>query len=508
MAGETKLKLIVDDACRSSARLAIGDGEPSVCESIYFDNAKLDLSRSRVELCLRRSAGQVVQVLTMRAQNDNVFARVSHELKLSDLEPNIEHARSFLPASIGQTISRSRLRPRFRASTDRISHFITNKDCIANISFDQGVMETPRRAEPISEIGLELKSGRLDAFAKECLSILDKVPAALLVECNASRGYRLVSGNPARAVRSNRVMVVPQTPLPQAIRHILRQGLQQFLDNHPAVTLEGEAESIHQMRVGMRRLRSAIRMFSPVLCVNEISVALASVRALFAKLGDVREADVFLQETLPQIGEAGLGDRLEAVLRDEIEIFRRGAYGDAREVLMSPDFARLAVRLNGWVEAGNWLKAEQPVDALLTERAAEDFAGPRVRRLYANLLRCGAKAEHGTLNDWHRARIAAKRLRYGGEALFGVLDPKIDAGQFAKRIGRLQTLLGRLNDLEAAALLLDRVRPTVKGANRRNFEAAQQYCRGWSAATARGLIARAKDAMQDLNGPELAQSFS
>jgi triphosphatase len=502
MAGETKLKLVVDEECRPSARRALGAEKPSRCESIYFDTAKLDLSQNRVELCLRRSAGQVVQALTMRAQNDNVFACVSHEIALSDLQPNIDHARAFLPASVGQAISRSALKPRFRASTNRISRFITNKDCIANITFDQGTMKAPRGTEPISEIGLELQSGRLDAFAKECLSFLDQVPAGILVEGNAARGYRLVSGEPARAARLKRIVVPPQTPLPEAILRILRHGLQHFLDNHPAVTLSGEAESIHQMRVGMRRLRSAIRMFSPVLCLEGTTALFASLRVLFAKLGDVREADVFVQETLPQIGEAGLGERLEAVLRTEIEAFRRKAYHDVREALMSPDFARAVVRLNEWVETGNWLKADQPVDALLAERAAEDFAVPRVTRLYAKLIRCGARAEQGSLNDWHRARIAAKRLRYGGEPLFGALAPKIDAGQFAKQISRLQTLLGKLNDLESVASLFARVRPAVKAANRHDFEAAEQFCRGWSGATAVALVARAKEATRNLNGPE------
>jgi CHAD domain-containing protein len=48
----------------------------------------------------------------------------------------------------------------------------------------------------------------------------------------------------------------------------------------------------------MRRLRSAIRMFRPVLCLEEARIALEALRGLFAKLGEVRDADVFLSETL------------------------------------------------------------------------------------------------------------------------------------------------------------------------------------------------------------------
>ena len=76
------------------------------------------------------------------------------------------------------------------------------------------------------------------------------------------------------------------------------------------------------MRVALRRLRSAIRMFSPVLRIEGANGVLEAQKALFSKLGELREADVFIRETLPSLTRTGLTARLEAVLVGEITVYR------------------------------------------------------------------------------------------------------------------------------------------------------------------------------------------
>ena len=421
MSGQTEIKLVVDEGCKSKVLVGLdgGAGKPSTYEGIYFDTDNLDLRHRRITLCLRLDGGRITQKIKVRATNDNIFACHSHELALTDLQPNVDHARAFLPAGVRDAISLSRLKPQFRINVSRMSHLHANDACITRVALDEGIIDAPGRREVLSEIELKLKSGGLDFYSKACLSFLDRVPAAIIVESKGARGYRLLSGELPQPSWADRITVPSRTLLPEAILNILRHGFQHFLDNHPAVTLNGEPESIHQMRVGIRRLRSAIRMFRPVLRLEEGKSLLEELRALFATLGDVRGADVFLCETLPAISEAGLGDRLESVLREEISAFREAAYGQVRGALASPNFARLIVQFNEWIEAGRWLKSDQPIDALLLERTAEDFAVPRIASLYAKLLKHGSKAQHGTYGEWHRARIAAKRLRYGGEPLYG-----------------------------------------------------------------------------------------
>jgi CHAD domain-containing protein len=358
----------------------------------------------------------------------------------------------------------------------------------------------------ISEVEFKLKGGRLQSYTQECLSFLAEVPAALLVESKAARGYRLAAGELPHAVGAPHLEVPWNLPLPEAILRIFRHGFQHFLDNYPAVTLAGEPEGIHQMRVAMRRLLSAIRMFAPILRLEDANELFTALKASFTHLGEVREADVFIGETLPSLAAAGLGTTFDAVLGREIAAFRAAAYRRARGELSSANFARLVVQLNDWIESRNWLKAERPIDALLIERAAEDFAVPRIRALHAKLLKQGAKARCGTLDDWHRTRIAAKKLRYAGEPLFQALAPKIDTERLSKQLSRLQNSLGRLNDLQTITPFLARVRPHVQGRSRRNFEAAEHFCRGWSGAAATNLVHHAEEAMRGFEKIELDAS--
>jgi CHAD domain-containing protein len=420
-----------------------------------------------------------------------------HEIVLSDLEPNLNHARTVLPPNIRDVILGAVLKPRFCTKFSRISDQFANNSCFTQTSFDEGYIVATNRSESICEVEFKLGKGSRSSFTNDCVSFLNRTPAALLTESKAERGYRLALGELPQPVNAPHISIPSTLSLPEAILRILRHSFQHFLDNHPGVTLSGVPESIHQMRVALRRLRSAVRVFGPVLHLEGANVLLEDLKTLFFKLGEVREADVFIGETLPTLTQAGLGARLESVLLREISAFRERAYCGVRGDLTSPEVACLVVQLNEWFESGSWLKADRPIDALLIERSIEEFAAPRIRAMFFKLLRQGYKARLGTLEDWHRARITAKKLKYAGEPLFGSLAPKVDTERLSKQLRRLQNALGRLNDLQTLPLLLARVRPSVRPAGRRSFEAAEQFCRGWSAAAAAFLIGRAEDAMKE-----------
>jgi len=496
---ETEIKFALKSGY-NLARVVEGIGEngcePDTYEGIYFDTDNFDLKCHRAELSVQNKNGHWVQKIKVRPASGSVLTRQCHEIELSDLQPNPDPARSVLPPPVRAAIAQATLKPRFRTRFSRISYQWANDSSATRTLLDEGHIEADGRSELISEVELKLKGGQLASYSDECLSLLRRAPASLLVEGKASRGYRLASGELPRGVNATHVSISGDVPLPEAILRVFRHSFQHFLDNHPAVTLTGTPESIHQMRVSLRRLRSVIRVFSPVLCLEGANDLIGDIKTLFAKLGEAREADVFLGETLPAISRAGLCATFESVLVREVTTFRDRVYHEIREELMSADIARLVVQLNNWIEGGTWLKANRPIDALLIERSVEDFALPRISSLCSKLLKHGAKARHGTLDDWHRARIAAKKLRYAGEPLFGALATRFDIEGLSKQLSRLQTSLGRLNDLETVTPFLARVRSHIQGRSRRNFEAAECFCNGWACATSATMIGQAENAIE------------
>jgi triphosphatase len=299
VSSETEIKFTVDKERRSVVieGLVESAGEPSTYESIYFDTDDLRLKRNHVELCLRNKGGHLVQRIKARRQGDNGRACRSAEISLSALQPNLDHVRTLIPPNVRDAISPSALKPCFRTRFSRISHQFANDSRTTQISFDDGHIEARGRSQAISEVEFKLKGGELASYTKDCLAFLGRVPAALLVESKAARGYRLAADELPCAVSASDLIIPWNVPLPEAITGVLRHSFQHFLDNHPAVTLGGAPESIHQMRVAMRRLRSAIRMFGPVLRLESASSLLQRFRAIFTA------QDIFLPlSRLPMVG--------------------------------------------------------------------------------------------------------------------------------------------------------------------------------------------------------------
>src|SRR6476661_4460705 len=283
VSSKTEIKFAVEKGRKTEV---VGEGtlRPSTYETLYFDTDNLDLRRDRVELCVRKRDGQVIQKIKTRQANGSLIGCQSHEIVLSDLEPNLEHARALLAPDLRDVISPSALKPRFRTRFSRISHQFANDSCITRASFDGGCIEATGRSELISEVEFKLKGGRLNSYTQECVSFLAEVPAALLIESKAARGYRLAAGE-------------------------LPHGFQHFLDNYPAVTLAAEPEGIHQMRVAVRRLLSAIRMFAPVVRLEDTSGLFQALKTIFTQLGGVREVTCSSRRRFSRLPQRASGKR-------------------------------------------------------------------------------------------------------------------------------------------------------------------------------------------------------
>jgi CHAD domain-containing protein len=122
------------------------------------------------------------------------------------------------------------------------------------------------------------------------------------------------------------------------------------------------------------------------------------------------------------------------------------------------------VNLIGWVETGRWLLNDRPVDSLLARRTAGEFAAVRLERLHRKLVKAGRKARRSDKEAWHRARIAAKKLRYAAEPLLSALDLQPEVSKdYAQALKRLQETLGALNDVQTAKTLLQEIIDTLDG---------------------------------------------
>jgi CHAD domain-containing protein len=87
--------------------------------------------------------------------------------------------------------------------------------------------------------------------------------------------------------------LTPQMPVDQAARAIVRTLLEAFTNETPAV-LRNDVKATHDMRVAIRRLRTALATFSSSFPKKRLAGHVDAIRRTGRRLGAVRDADVHL----------------------------------------------------------------------------------------------------------------------------------------------------------------------------------------------------------------------
>src|SRR5207245_1447326 len=179
-------------------------------------------------------------------------------------EPQAPQGGPHLPQEIGKD-----LRPLFVTEVTRATAEIEPAPGTRiEAAVDEGEIRAlgSKAAETISEIELELKSGDAAALYDIAERLLETAPIRIGMRSKSERGYRLVEGTEtlAQAVHAEPVALDPEMTADAALQEIGRNCLVQLLRNEAAV-LAGQPEGIHQMRVAMRRMRSAVSSFKKML---------------------------------------------------------------------------------------------------------------------------------------------------------------------------------------------------------------------------------------------------
>ncbi len=204
---------------------------------------------------------------------------------------------------------------------------------------------------------------------------------------------------------------------------------------------------------------------------------------LGSTLGPARDWDVFAAETLPAVS-AGLRPpqlRREAgQLKARATRMRGLHYAAARDTAGSPRLTRLMLALGARFTALTGAGPEAP--------AARDFAKAALDKYQRRLKKRAKLLRHGTPVQRHRARIAAKRLRYAAE-FFAPLYSSGRTKAYLAALAKLQTTLGKLNDLATAERLLEEL--AQSGKVTLAVARATGIVSGWIAASEAHEIGRA-----------------
>jgi triphosphatase len=419
--------------------------------STYYDTHDFALKQRGLTLRIREQAGRFIQ--TVKADDlagANILARGEWEDALSDSRPDLEAPQSgaHLPGDVG-----GEFRPIFVTDVARTTVEVEPlPGTHIEAAIDKGEIRVVAggAVEPICEIELELKSGDAAGLYDLALGLLDIAPIRIETRSKSERGYRLVEGAGAAppVFHAEPVVLDPGMTVEAALQKIGGSCLAHLLRNEAAV-LSAQPEGVHQMRVAVRRIRSAVSSLKEVLPAEDRRWVAEELGWLGGALGPARNLDVFAGELL-QAARAGLRDDPGwDDLADALERLRRTAYERVREEILSKRYTATILCLLRWFEARGWRghpesEATAPLSCPISKIVPRVF--DRRRRRVGKLSK---GFDRLTPRERHKLRIAAKKLRYTNE-LFGSLFNEDNLEKFVSKLKRLQDGLGYANDVRVA----------------------------------------------------------
>lgn len=480
METELKLKLATADMARMRehpllAELATAAPREHELLDTYYDTPALDLWRGGLTLRVRRDGEAWIQTAKTASGGSPVLhERGEWESRLEGPQPD--------PADLSRQVKPQRLRELLRspAVTKQLQPVFTNTTHrttwdivlpggqLVECALDSGSIDAKGRNAEIGELELELKHGNPTRLFELALALHEDIPLEVASDSKAARGYALLQDEVPAPVKATRVALGRKMRMEDALQCIGLNCMAQIESNVPGV-LARSVEGLHQMRVGLRRLRALLDMFRDLAPLPpELK---AELDWLSGELGATRDWDVLADSTLPAISGIHT-EALQAAAREHA----RNLHRNMLPTLHSPRYTGLMLRMNAWLRGRQWRPASGLAKDDPLARPALDGLVPLVRKARKRLRkRIEALDENDALGR-HRVRIAAKKARYAAE-FFRDLLPEKEVKAYIKCLSRLQDRLGHLNDLAVAAKLL----PVLENGGHAHDGS---YARGWVAGSA------------------------
>lgn len=447
-ADEIELKFLADPKDVDAVLAAAPEGEDREQElvSTYYDTPAGDLRQAGVSLRIRRHGDQRIQTL----KRGDGFAREEHEVEVprDRLDLSMRALHECLAPEKHATLA-----PMFTVRVNRRQRTFQHQGAEIEMAVDQGEVLAGGRRRPISEVELELKDGPCSGLFDIARSLSKTAPLYLSFEGKASQGRQLQEGSETAARRYVRVKLKRKMTTAEAFQSIARAAVSQISANAQLLRDTGGSDALKQLRVAVRRLRSAFSTFGKVVADARSEDLKSELKWLGSACNEARDLDVFANDNAQLVERRAVGGK---TLGSAVGAARKKAHAKAAAAVGSGRFRDLVLELTAWIETGDWLSDE--TRERLRETPAIGFAKDALSLRRRKLKRQGADLANLDDEGRHRVRISAKKLRYAAEA-FATLFDEDRTRRYVKRIKVLQDQLGSMNDAAVARDLMQRLDP-------------------------------------------------
>ncbi len=459
MSTEVELKLEIPEADADKVRRLEWLRElsgPARCQqlvTVYFDTPRFKLRDRGFAVRVRHSGKRRLQAIKALGNGSHgPFGRDEWEQEISGDSPDLTLAHGTALEPLATDKLGRKLKPIFETVVERITFPIRSEKADLELALDRGHIRVHggRDREPISEIEIEVKRGDPVELTKIAKRLARSLAVTYAPRTKAERGYALSADEAHKAVRGAAIALDARVSAGDAFQIIGLSCLDHGVANERA-TREGDTEGIHQMRVGLRRLRTAISIFKELAQGPETEAIKAELKWLTEQLAAARDLDVLIEQQVRPLRAAAPIGSAAALLKHELEARRAAELAKARAAVESDRYRSLGLRTALWLADGGWLRSAEPLSVARRERPAAELAGEVLSQRTKKILKRSRRVAKLDAHARHKLRIGVKKLRYACEffaSLYTRSKQRARQKRFSKTLKVLQGLLGTLNDFE------------------------------------------------------------
>jgi inorganic triphosphatase YgiF len=482
--------------CTALRALSIAAPGVQRFNAVYYDTPDSKFRRSGTAVRVRRESRKWIMAVKWGATAAGGLHR-REELETEVAGPALDRA-VLERAGLGEAHSDHRAIQSIFATRFRRQRVLIEPEPGTRIelALDRGWIVAGEQRARLSEVELELKAGEQRALFAIARQLLDEVPLRLEPATKSARGYRLAAGLAGEPVKAEPIELDAGQSVDDAFATVALGCLHHLLENDRGMLDSPDPEYVHQARVGLRRLRACFALFARAVPKQAFEPQLAALKELALRLGEARDWDVYLGETLPRAQGGSRSPDLRAVKKRALRAASR-ARSVVRTTLAAPAYGELMLDLTERFAGRHWREGRSAEYAGHASTPLKRYAGEALRARRDRLRHLASAIGSSDIAALHRLRVAGKKLRYGCQ-FFAPLFPGGNTQTYLRRLADLQDVLGNINDMATGIRLSETLSDKARGPQR----AGLAYVSGFSDASMRSAVQHLEPAWKRLQRAE------
>ena len=466
MSTETELKLSLraqDVTALLNHPLLAGKSQRQKLKNTYFDTPDLRLHQRKIAVRERYILKKtLLTIKTAGASQGGLASRSEWEALTEPRDFNFKAVIDDTQLADDLSLLKPELKPIFTTDFHRQQWIVNFQGACIEVALDRGKIssKTSRasKASPILELELELLEGTplaLFALARTLSKSVYLKPNNI---SKAQRGYALfLDTQPIPTLSATMRLDSKLSPL-ETFQQISLSALSHLQANDPGMLSLTPEEYIHQARIAIRQIRLAIKLFSKILPKKFVKKWQEKWRGVFHDLENTRNWDVFLKVLMPML-EGPFPDHDSLIeLRNSAQEQSHKARRKAQKVLESKSYASRQLQFAQAILSLDSLK-EFP------KSKSHDQETMSVKNFAIQILEKQSQSLKNELTGRHLKKPQILHqirldIKQSHDSMMFFIDflPQKKTTRYISILSNLQKLLGSLNDLSTAKILIDQLK--------------------------------------------------